>query len=247
MNADQPAAPRGRLLTPVFLAAASILLAAAVGLQPALAWLVREYTKEPIAVLRPLDTFDTRAIESFRVVSDDTPFELAVDPVVGTDDALRLAFEPRGNVSRKRHEDTLLFVTYYSDPRDTVPHTPEVCYRQVGSIIHDMQTVTIPLRGAGAGPGSVEALMLDVEPPGWHGALVYVFVCNGRVYHDRNTVRREIGWPGDRRVYFSKVEVVSPCDGDDCRGALERASALLAEALPVLMRDHFPGREAVER
>ncbi len=239
--------PGDFFLTPVFIAAASILLVAAVGLDPLLDYLIREYTKEPIGVLRSLDEFDASAIESFRVVTDDPTFKLAIDPGVGTDAAVRRVFQPRGHADRKRDEDTLLFVTYYNNPRGSVPHTPEVCYRQIGALIHSIKSVTIPLRGPGIEPASVTARLLDLEPPGWHGALVYVFVCNGKVYHDRKSVRWAIGRPGDRRVYFSKVEVVSRCDGDDCHGALERASLLLAEALPVLMRDHFPGRADVER
>lgn len=231
-----------------FIAAAALLAVSAAALQPVLDSLVTRYTKEPIAVRRPLDQFDTAAIASFRTVTDDPSFKIEVDPIVGTDDAVRRVFQPRAGAERRRDEDTLLFVTYYNDPRDTIPHTPEVCYRQVGSIVHSIKTITIPVRGLGPEPVDVQARLLDLEPPGWHGALVYVFVCNGRFYHDRKSVRWAIGWPGDKRIYFSKVEVVSRCGpGDDCRAALERATAVLAEALPVLMRDHFPATADVER
>jgi hypothetical protein len=242
-----PAEPP-RVLSPVFIAAAAVLAAAAAGLQPLLSLLIETYTKEPVAVRKRLDALDTSALRSWRLIAEDPTFRIEVDPdEVGTDDVIQMVFQPAGSPGRRPAEDTLLFVTYYNDPRDTIPHTPEVCYRQSGAIVHDIQTITIPVDGPGPEPVEVEARLLDLQPEGWHGALAYVLVCNARVYHDRKWARLAIGWPGDRRVYFSKVEAVSRCEGDDCAGAIERVRTMLAEALPVLMRDHFPGRGDVER
>lgn len=239
--------PSGRsFLTPVFLACAATLTLAAIGLQPALGWLVAEYSKLPIDVLRPLDQFDAGRISSFRPAPEPAFFTMELDATVGTDEAMRLVFEEPERGGR-REFDTLLFVTYYSDPRDRVPHTPEVCYRQGGATVTDMRH--IPLEVPALGEDSpIDVLMLDMERNDWRQVLLYVFYSGGRFYDSRLGVRWAMGIPGDRYVYFSKIEVMTSVPpGTEVREAVDRCRRLLSEAIPVLVEDHFPTRDDVAR
>lgn len=78
--------------------------------------------------------------------------------------------------------------------------------------------------------------------------LVYVFLSGGKIYHDRETVRFALGWPGDKYTYFSKVEAVTrrPA-GESVEVAAARCAHLLSEALTVLIEDHYPLDEDLKR
>ena len=239
----------GAFLSPPFVACALMLGGAAAGLQPAVKALIRHYSKEPISLRRSLDEFDAARLASFRVVTDGTAFDTAVSDDVGTDDALRLVVEKKGAATEGRRElDTLLFVTYYNDPRDTIPHTPEVCYRQDGATVNAITPVYLDVDGIDpTGPKRIKARLLDLENAGVRAALVYVFCCNGRFYDDRLWVRLALGMPGDGYTYFSKIEVLTACPpGESFADAVQRCKLLLREALPILT-EHFPANDDLKR
>jgi hypothetical protein len=55
-------------------------------------------------------------------------------------------------------------VSYYSDPRDTVPHTPEICYRQGGSVVRSIEVVDVEVPGLETGPEVIAAKMIEFTP-----------------------------------------------------------------------------------
>ena len=122
---------RQPLLSLPFVACGVILVVAAIGLQPTLATVIKKFSKERIELRRVLDDFDVTSLPSFRIVPGGGGFDalfrrLYLDSV-GTKDVLRLLFEQRlGAQPDSTLDDVTLMVSYYSDPRDTVPHTPEV-------------------------------------------------------------------------------------------------------------------------
>jgi hypothetical protein len=244
-----------------FVACGVVLVIAAVGFRPAVAALTQKYSKLPIAIRKSLDDFDLDAVPSFRRVQQVDEFSdlfrrLNLQSSVGTKDFARIVFEPReGSDSYATDDNLTLLVSYYSDPRDTVPHTPEVCYRQGGAVVRSIETVAVEIPRADGAPQTIEALQIEFTPvlliggeavpadpdSGWRQTVVYTFVCNGAFYDDREQVRWAIGRPGDRYTYFSMVEVVStspPGWSFDERQA--QARQLLGEALAVLLADHFP-------
>lgn len=239
-------AQKRTLLSAPFVACGMLLLIAAVGLQPVIGGLIGTYSKQPIDPRRPLQEFDASRIRGFRLVPDGGFFKegLRVTPLdkIGTENVIRLVFEPvEGGGENARERDLMLFVTYYNDPRDQVPHTPEVCYRQGGALVRSLETVEVPVQGL----EQIKARLLDLTPvvkspqgaatdESWRQAVLYVFVCNGDDYYDREQVRWAIGKPGDRSVYFSKIEVVSNCPaGQSFEETVDRCLRLFAEALPV--------------
>ena len=236
------------LCSPVFVASAVVLAAAALGLRPAVRALAVHYAKEPIAIRRPLVDLDLTLLPSFRRVAGEVP--PSVTPVdLGTEEFTWLALADES--TEFRHQSASLFVTYYSNPRDKVPHTPEVCYRQQGTEVTGLTTDTLETPGLGPDTPSITIRVMQIhhpEPPAW-GVLAYVFCANGKFCHDREQVRWIIGWPGDRYTYFSKIEVAaqySPEAGPMGEAqALRRAKRLLSEVLPVLVEQHFPTRDQV--
>jgi hypothetical protein len=232
-------------LTPPFVVTSLLLVAAWAGLRPATDALVERFRKYPVDLRRPLDAFDVGSLPSFRVVAEGSPFATTITGAAGTPDAVKFAFEMRGSGTEgRRDRDVLLFVTYYSDPRDTIPHTPEVCYRQAGAIVRSMRTTAVSLPAEDGEGRQITARLLDMELR-WHAALAYVFVANGEFYPSRNRVRLARGLSPAHHFYFSKVEAVTNVPrGEDFEDAVDRCTRLLSEALPVLVRDHYPEVES---
>ena len=92
----------------------------------------------------------------------------------------------------------------------------------------------------------VTAQILELEQNDWRQVLVYLFCSNGRFYDDRLKLRFAMGMPGDKHVYFAKIEVLTSVPPNtDPAEAVDRCKRLAAEAIPVLVMDHFPTRDAV--
>jgi len=233
------------LITPVFVVCAVILSAAAVGLRPGMAALAEHYRKQSIALRRPLQDFDPSRLPSFRASLAEPPVDSSFEEA-GTDDYLVIGLEELG--ARGPDRAAFLFVTYYSDPDDKVPHTPEVCYRQTGVVVESMTTITIDTPDLAPDHPRINARLLILRRTRSQLALIYVFCVNGEFRCERTQVRWMAAWPGDRYVYFSKVEAITYYElGADPTPAIERSKKLLREALTVLVTDHYPDNEAFKR
>ena len=227
--------------SPPFVACVIILTFSAVGLRPLVGMLKDRYRKESIDIRLPLQRFDVSRLPSFRQSRDASAFflEEASDEARGTAEYVSLSLQEKEPADAAGH--AFLFVTYYSDPKDKVPHTPEVCYRQVGTVIRDIQTVTVDTPALMPEHASIRARLLAVEQSNTNGVIAYCFCVNGEFYFDRNQVRWAISCPGDKYIYFSKIEAAAPYDaGEDPEPALQLAKKLLSEALPVLLSEHYP-------
>ena len=240
------APPERSFWSPLFITCATVLLAAAIGLRPALAALIDHYSKEPIDLRQPLSEFDVRQLPSFRYLPADESVLIVGDTeALGTEDWIHYTFRSR---TAESDWPVVLFVTYYSDPRDSIPHTPEVCYRQGGAVVNSIETVRVETPGLAPEYPSIEARLLEIDQGKYRTTVLYVICCNGKIVSGRERARWEIMMPGDTHVYFSKVETVAhrPA-GEDRRKYVERCKQLLSEALPILVNDHFPLTQDVKR
>ena len=245
MSHDSPRSGEARSLFSLwFVAAAVILLAATLGMRPAIDGLIDHFSKDPIGLRRPLARLDTLQFDAFRYMPDrdEVARAFAYDDI-GTDEWIAYVFTEADDAKR----EYILFVTYYSDPRDSIPHTPEVCYRQAGGVVQGDRRRPLPIPDHPELTG-LTARELDIRQTGDRIAVVYVIVCNRKVFTGRESARLEIGRPGDKRTFFSKVEVVSIVPpGVPFEEAADRATALLAETLPILYDDHFATRADLAR
>jgi hypothetical protein len=230
-----------------FVIGAAILLLAALGLEPALAALQAHFRKTPILPRAPLAEFDVAALPSFKPAPEESPFfDLQADGEVGTDDLLFLRLQEREAFGMEGQ--IYLFVTYYTNPDDRVPHTPEVCYRQIGGVVRTIKTALIDMPPSEELPAQVAVRNVVMEMASARAVISYVFHVNGRFRTARNDVRLAMGWPGDKRVYFSKIEAVTRCELDeDPSAALARCERLLRDAIPELVHSHFPARAELRR
>ncbi|MDY7109720.1 MAG: archaeosortase/exosortase family protein [Planctomycetota bacterium] len=235
----------------LFVASAILFLLAAVALRPGAEALVRHYRKAPIDLRTPLSEFDATKMRSFRLARDGMDLapgeETSGD---GIDARVSLLFEdrPGGAAPASARPEVLLTVTYASDPDRPVPHPPELVYRRHGAIVDEVTALGVETPDLAPNPWEVPARRIEIQQDGEHLILVYLYCCNGRFYNDRERMRFALGWPGDRYVYFSRIDALMNWPpGMSRREATERCQALLSEAVPILVTDHFPRREDVAR
>jgi hypothetical protein len=230
----------------LFVIKALMLIAAAIGLRPGMAALARYCLKESIPLRRSLDRFDVSRLPSFRELSETDRFVVArtAEDAIGTDHRTLRYVQER--TAGGRQGQAVLFVTYYSDPEDKVPHTPDVCYRQGGATVRDSSAITIDTPELGPDTPRVPARLLRISNAPGNAVLIFLFIANGQFASDRMSVRWIISRPGDRHIYFSKVEVVAKVGrGEKEEAVIARCQKLLREALPILVAEHYPSREDV--
>ena len=239
---------RRKFFSPLFLVTAGLMLVVSVALHPTLAALIDYYSKEPIELRKSLDDFDELRLGSFTREYGESGLKIVYGDT-GTDDLLTRTYslkDPPNDATEL--PSVALIITYYSDPRDQIPHTPEVCYRQAGDVVSNLRPITIDVPGLGDGSTRVTALALDVQTRNQPIVVMYFFWSSGRAYNDREKARFAIGWPGDKHTYFSKVEAAaryaSQAEYDD---AVERCKLMLSEALPILAEDHYPSADDLKR
>jgi hypothetical protein len=244
MSQANPSVTRS-LRSPLFLACAAVLSLSAVALRPGMAALAQHFRKQPIAPRRSLAEFDVSRLASFKVMTGASRFHVPGADIesAGTDELLLAALQDEDAFGSDKQVN--LFVTYYSDPEDRVPHTPDVCYRQIGGVVTKMTTTTVATPGLAPEQPSVDVREVHVREAAGDVIVLFVLCANGEFCTDRQRVRLITGMSRARHVYFSKIEAVAPlAEHEDAEVAVQRCKRLLTEALPILVKEHFPGRDA---
>lgn len=146
-----------------------------------------------------------------------------------------------------------LFVTYYTGLPDAVPHVPEACYAGGGHKLIKQTPDEVAVTTSQGQQVVVPVQVLEFEKESQFGRnsriVLYTFHANGQFRPDRTAVRLAIGSLTDRYAYFSKVEVGVDLDGRQFtkEQAVALAKEFLQVAIPVLLEDHWPDWEAVNR
>ncbi|MFC1676767.1 hypothetical protein ACFL3G_06860 [Planctomycetota bacterium] len=237
------------ILSAKFLLAVVIIVIAAAALRPGMIFLSAYYAKEAIDIQRPLSEFDMTRLPSFQ--GDwEYVFTTSKDDIE-TDEYARIHLGRKGAVEDER---AWLFVTYYSDPNSKIPHTPEVCYRQKGSIIKKLSTILIDTPLLAPKQPQVKAKLLIMEDSGLVIVLIYCFSVEAQIEDSREQARWIVGKPGNRYTYFSKVETSvyyskgdASSSDDKLTKSVEMCKKLFQEVFPILVKEYFPTSEQVRR
>lgn len=225
------------LLSVRFVLSVVILVAAALWLRPGMAALGKYYAKESIEIKRSLRKFDAASLAGFQ-----KEWKLRMEETeddIGTEEYVVLILD-RKSPSEGQGSGYLL-VTYYNDPRDKVPHAPDVCYRQAGAIVKENTTIQLDIPGISSQQTPVEATLLIFDVGREEQVLIFFFVVEGKFRRTREQARWVLGMPGNKYCYFAKIEAGAnyPKDGDPTE-AIGIAKKLLAESVPVLMDQYLP-------
>jgi hypothetical protein len=246
MDENLNTVPIGRSLFSVrFVLAVVILVIAGLGLKPTVRALAKYYEKEPIAISRPLKEFVPSRLPSFSSGWDFSHAEASVKDI-GTDEYTHIVFKKKELDKEPRRVE--LFATYYSDPTDKVPHTPDVCFRQAGVIVKKLTTIEIDTPELAPACPKIEASLVIFDEPPNDILDIYFFVVEGEVRPSREQARWVIAKPMNRYTYFSKIEVAARfASNGNPDQALEICKTLVREALPILLAEHFPAKEQLRR
>jgi len=227
-----------------FVLAALALSAACLGLRPAIAALNDYYTKLPIAIRRPLNTFDPKRLAT--VGPDWGVNRLTFPPeTLETNEYACIELDRPG--PSKVSVEGRLDVLYFSQPGSKVPHTPDVCWRQGGAVIKDLTFIKLDVPGLPE-HSPVEVCSFTAHWPRYEEAMVFCFFVEGKFRARRRAVRWRLGMPGNRYTYFAQIRASgfykTP---QDAQAARQLAKKLLTEALPILVREYFPTDEQIKR
>lgn len=239
-------ARRASVVSPVYTVAMLIAVAAAVGLRSGVAALSEHYTKQTIAVRRPLADFPVFRLTEFKPMADISSDVIPLQQDLGTEEYARFVVQEKD--ARGGEQAVQLFVTYYSDPRDRVPHTPEVCYRQSGAVVQSQTLVTLDTPELAPATPEIQVRQIIFQKKPLDMIVLYVFCANGEFLYDRQQVRWKSAMPGDKYIYFSKIEAIAArLPNEELSAPIERCESLLRQALPVLVQLHFPKTEDLKR
>ena len=220
-----------------FVISALILLCCFLFLNSSLKILSQKYCKYPVDIRLPLKSFDTSALTSFK--SNWNVSILPVNPQeVGTTESFYSRFQQTFSQKQSAH----LFITYYSDPKDKIPHTPDVCSRQGGDIIDKLTTIEFDVPQISDKP--IKGRLMIHQDAKTRKATIYLFCVEGLFADSREMARLILKKPGNKFSYFSKIEAMSPFDFDQSPDrSIELCKQMLKEAIPVLINKHFPTKE----
>ena len=250
------AQPNASLFNPPFVVSAVILAATAIGLPWATKLMKVALAKDPVPLRRPLWRLDRSRLGPYEFVAK-TDLEPAVVEALGTEEYIYWFLEDTDY--RRQPADPRRFaslaVTYYTGQPDPVPHVSEVCMVGAGYTAQraDSEIITV---GKPGDDGRVPVRAASFVRSGLYDrdefTVVYTFHCNGRFAATRNTVRRIINDPRDHHAYYSKVEVTfgsqrSFPQHPPREDTLAAAEKLLGYVLPVLIEEHWPDWDAVQR
>lgn len=224
-------------------ALAVVVLAGSAGwltIAKAKGWLV--IIKKPLAIQKPLNDFEQKAIAPWKLVSaQKLPPE--AEEEMGTKEYLNwIVTDPNGGGARSKQVS--LTVTYYTGVQDQVPHVPEECVFQGGMTQNggkEIRKWDLPRLGE-----QVEIARVIFDSPrqlGLRLIVYYTIAVNGEFLGDRDPVRLRMASPLDTHLYYSKIEVSIYTSTDADQQELDGIGRdLLDKTLAELLRSHLPLR-----
>ncbi|MCB9852161.1 MAG: hypothetical protein H6819_03625 [Phycisphaerales bacterium] len=226
-----------------FISGAVLLVVAALGMQSAAEATALAILKRSVRVRKPLRDFDPSCIADIKRLA---PKEPLTEEAAGTREYLTLQFQCLAREFRDLGVCALQVHYYSSDGRPPIiPHTPEVCYRQVGNLVSSITPMTYEIKMADGTTRDIpfKCLRMTYDPNGEaiECCVLYTLCVSGDFVGDREVARFKMAMPWNRAVYFAKFETVIPISKNGrFEDALEAAKRVMVSAIPVIVADHLP-------
>lgn len=245
---------------PSFLAAFIVLLVAAVSLNAATQFLRLYFKKEPVPLVKPLDSLPPR-LGPWIQVSKDQPLIAEILDVLGTRQYIFRDYIDTRIVDQRVIEEVMandktgneraglirairaknpaavvrMAVTYYTGMVDTVAHIPDRCYVADGFVPDTKESRTMKMANKRREPIDVRVSSIHFEEaePNVESTtknVAYFFQCNGAYESDPIGVRLRLQNLAERHAYYAKVEVMTEMRDRDKSDAT--MSDFLTSALP---------------
>ncbi len=235
-------------MTPSFLVALVILVAAAVLSGPVGRWMKIKHAKLPLPLEMPLSALDEASLAPYRVVERHV-LDPSVVEALGTELYISWALEDTSVEAQDPLRYVQLLVTYDTGGRNLVPHRPDVCYLGAGyEQAQPHENIKIDVPSLASSPEGVPIRVCTFVQTSLKNrartTVIYTFHCNGRFTATRTGVRVLLNDLTNTYAYFSKVEVSFP--GATRQQSIDGAWKVYDRLLPVLLKAHWPDFEAEE-
>lgn len=211
------------------------------------------FVKQRVDLKKPLNLLSQERLTGYKLLQ---PIEIQSDILnqLGTDQYVQWILQSPEKPGEPDSGRVLsLFVTYYTGLPDAVPHVPESCYAGGGHKLIKQTPDEITISTSQGQQIVVPVQVLEFAKESQFGRnsriVLYTFHANGQFRADRTAVRLAIGSLTDRYAYFSKVEVGIDLEGPQFtkEQAVASGKRFMEVAMPVLLEDHWPDWEAVNR
>lgn len=198
--------------------------------------------KKPLPLQKPLIDFDRDSLKPLvrvdaNILSKDVVAEL------GTEEYIEWTLsDPRINDTSKAHLS--LFLTYYTNVQDQVPHVPEECYYQGGSVMTGDETQAWSLSALPGEEIAVRRLeFARPDRPDSNSLVYYTINVNGMFFADRQGARFKLKSFNETHLYYSKVEIAFHGYSKNELEVLDkRARELMDITVGELFEEHWPPR-----
>jgi len=197
--------------------------------------------KKPLPIRKPLVDMKPSSLGPYDLVMSR---RLSTDVIgeLGTDEYIEWQLRDR-RIDNEADAIVALFVTYYTNVQDQVPHVPEECYNQGGQVVGDDETLEFTIDSLGEKIPVRRLSFFEQRRPKLKDYVYYTISVNGTFHSGRQTARLKMGYPTETHLYYSKIEITFPNRIEKDIPSLDRRAAELMDAtIRVLFEDHWPPR-----
>jgi len=198
--------------------------------------------KKPLPLRKPLIDFDRQVLKPLqRVDANILPKDVVEN--LGTEEYIEWSLsDPR--IKKTGNDRVSLFLTYYTDVQDQVPHVPEECYYQGGSVMTGDETQAWSLSALPGEEVAVRRLeFARPDRPDSNSLVYYTINVNGMFFADRQGARFKLKSFNETHLYYSKVEIAfHGYSKDELEVLDERARELMDITIKEMFDEHWPPR-----
>lgn len=195
--------------------------------------------KGPLPIRKPLINMSPSSLGPYELI---TSRRLSSDMTseLGTEEYIEWTLRDT-RISNQNDALVSLFVTYYTNVQDQVPHVPEECNPQAGLVSAGDDTLELRMDALDRSIPVRRLAFLPKKEVRAKNVVYYTINVNGTFHAGRQTARVAMGDPFDTHLYYSKVEIMFPSrDRSDDPNLDRRAQELMDSTIDVLFRDHWP-------
>ncbi|MCA9254225.1 MAG: exosortase-associated EpsI family protein [Phycisphaerales bacterium] len=197
--------------------------------------------KGPMPIRRPLTSLSPASLGDYELVASQ---RLSTDMIseLGTDEYIEWTLSDR-RVKDRNDAIVSLFITYYTNVQDQVPHVPEECNPQAGLIPAGDDSLKFRIDSLDEEIDVRRLAFLPKKEQNIKNVVYYTINVNGTFHSGRQTARLKMADWRDTRLYYSKVEIMFPGRTSVDDPELDRrARELMDASIRVLFDDYWPLR-----
>ena len=197
--------------------------------------------KKPLPIRKPLIDMSPSSLGPYELLSSQ---RLSSDIVseLGTDEYIEWTLRDK-RISHPKDAIVNLFITYYTNVQDQIPHVPEECNPQAGLVQDGDETLTFHVDCLDEDISVRRLAFLPKKEVEAKNVVYYTINVNGTFHSGRQTARLKMADPFDTHLYYSKVEIMFPGRTKVDDPELDRrAKELMNTSIDVLFADYWPPR-----